>query len=59
MIRGIQMRVGYIAMPSFASRLNDLEIVEITSYVRSSWGNGSSPNTTKALVEKIRANLGL
>ena len=59
MIRGIQMRDGYIPMPSFASRLNDQEIVEITNYVRSSWGNGATPNTTKALVEKIRANPGL
>ena len=59
MIRGIQMRVGYIAMPSFASKLNDQEILEIANYVRSSWGNAASPDATKSLVEKIRANPGL
>jgi mono/diheme cytochrome c family protein len=58
-IRGIQMRDGYIAMPEFASRLSDQEILEIANYVRSSWGNGAAPNVTKSLVEKIRANPGL
>ncbi len=59
MIRGIQGRDGYIAMPGFASRLNDQEILEISNYVRSSWGNRADPNTTKSLVEKIRANPGI
>ena len=59
MIRGIQRRDGYIAMPAFASRLNDQEILEITNYVRSSWGNGANTNATKSLVEKIRANPGI
>ena len=58
-IRGIQGRDGYIAMPGFASRLNDQEILEISNYVRSSWGNRADPNTTKSLVEKIRANPGI
>lgn len=59
MIRGIKRRDGYIAMPSFASRLNDQEILEISNYVRSSWSNGADPNTTKSLVESIRKNPGL
>jgi mono/diheme cytochrome c family protein len=46
-------------MPGFASRLNDQEILEISNYVRSSWGNRADPNTTKSLVEKIRANPGI
>jgi mono/diheme cytochrome c family protein len=58
-ISGIQGRNGYIAMPGFASRLNDQEILEISNYVRSSWGNRTDPNTTKSLVEKIRANPGI
>ena len=58
-IRGIQGRDGYIAMPGFASRLNDQEILEISNYVRLSWGNRADPNTTKSLVEKIRANPGI
>jgi mono/diheme cytochrome c family protein len=53
------MRDGCIAMPSFTSRLNDQEIVEITNYVRSSWGNSAAANNTKALEEKIRVNPGL
>ncbi|MBT8562025.1 c-type cytochrome [Polynucleobacter paneuropaeus] len=59
MIRGIQRRDGYIAMPSFASRLSDQEILEISNYIRSSWGNGPDPNTSITLVEKIRANPGM
>jgi len=59
MIRGIQGRDGYIAMPGFASRLNDQEILEISNYVRSSWGNRADPNVTKSLVEKIRTNPGI
>lgn len=56
MIRGIKQRDGYIAMQSFASTLSDQEILEISNYVRSSWGNGADPNTTKSLVESIRKN---
>jgi len=59
MVRGIQRHDGYIAMPSFASRLSDQEILEIANYVRSSWGNGANPNVTKSLVENIRKNPGL
>lgn len=59
MIRGIQQRGGYIAMPSFAAKLNNEEILEISNYVRSSWGNGADPNTTKSLVESVRKNPGL
>ena len=59
MIRGIQRRDGYIAMPSFASKLNDEEIMEIANYVRSNWGNVANPDVTKALVESIRKNPGL
>ena len=59
MIRGIQMRDGYIPMPSFASRLTDEEILEVANYVRSSWGNDAPPNATKSLVKNIRANPGL
>lgn len=59
MIRGIKQRDGYIAMPSFASTLSDQEILEISNYARSSWGNGADPNVTKSLVESIRKNPGL
>jgi hypothetical protein len=59
MIRGIQRRDGYLVMPEFASRLNDQEILEITNYIRSSWGNTANPNATQSLVKKIRANPGI
>jgi mono/diheme cytochrome c family protein len=59
MIRGIQRRDGYIAMPAFASRLNDQEILDIANYVRSSWGNAANPNATPSLVKNIRANPGI
>ena len=59
MIQGIKQRDGYIAMQSFAPTLNDQEILEISNYVRSSWGNGADPNATKSLVESIRKNPGL
>ena len=58
-IRGITARNGYIPMPSFASRLNDQEIMEIANYVRTNWGNNANPNVTKSLVESIRKNPGL
>ncbi len=58
-IRGITARNGYIPMPSFASRLNDQEIVEITDYIRSNWGNTANPDATKALVEDIRKHPGI
>ena len=59
MIRGIKQRDGYIAMQSFAPTLSNEEILEISNYVRSSWGNGADPNTTKSLVESIRKNPGI
>lgn len=58
-IRGITARNGYIPMPSFASRLNDQEIVEITNYIRSNWGNTANPDATKGLVEDIRKHPGI
>jgi mono/diheme cytochrome c family protein len=58
-IRGITARNGYIPMPSFSSSLNDQEIVEITNYIRSNWGNTANPDATKALVEDIRKHPGI
>ncbi|MBU3567467.1 c-type cytochrome [Polynucleobacter alcilacus] len=56
MIDGIKQRDGYIAMPSYAANLNNEEILEISNYIRASWGNGADPNVTKSLVESIRKN---
>jgi mono/diheme cytochrome c family protein len=59
MIRGVESRNGYIAMPSFASKLSDEEIVTIANYVRTDLGNSASANINAALVKQIRANPGL
>ncbi|ANI99924.1 hypothetical protein A8O14_07490 [Polynucleobacter wuianus] len=58
-IRGIGSRNGYIPMPSFASRLSDEEIAQLSNYVRGSWGNAAAPNVTEAMVKHIRANPGI
>ena len=58
-IRGIGSRNGYIPMPSFASRLNDEEIAQLSNYVRDSWGNSAAPNVTQSMVKNIRANPGI
>ena len=55
-IRGIEARNGYIPMPSFALRLSDEEITQITNYVRASWGNSAAQNVTASMVKSIRAN---
>ncbi|HUL42342.1 MAG TPA: cytochrome c [Burkholderiales bacterium] len=54
-LRGIPARNGYIAMPSFAQRLNDKAIAEIADYVRTSWGNSAQPSVTTQMVGKLRA----
>ena len=58
-IRGVGSRNGYIPMPSFASRLTDEEIAQLSNYVRGSWGNGAAPNVTESMVKNIRANPGI
>jgi mono/diheme cytochrome c family protein len=44
------------AMPSFAWRLDDAEVADVLTYVRSSWGNGAAPVST-GTVAQIRGNL--
>jgi mono/diheme cytochrome c family protein len=43
------------AMPSFAAGLSDSEIAALTNYVRTSWGNNATANTTPAEVMAARA----
>jgi mono/diheme cytochrome c family protein len=43
------------AMPSFATGLSDAEIAALTNYVRTSWGNNATANTTPAEVMAARA----
>jgi mono/diheme cytochrome c family protein len=44
------------AMPSFAWRLDDQEVADVLSYVRSSWGNGAAPVSSGA-VAQVRGGL--
>lgn len=57
-LAGIPARSGYIAMPSFAARLTDQQIADIANYVRTSWGNASTPDATAQAVQALRATLG-
>ena len=50
---------GHAGLKYAASRLNDQEIVEITDYIRSNWGNTANPDATKSLVEDIRKHPGI
>jgi len=43
-------------MPGFAGRLSDLQIAQVLSYVRSSWGNDARPVTTND-VASLRSKL--
>ena len=42
-----------MAMPDLGATLNDTQVAEIASYVRSSWGN-DAPNVSADEVAKIR-----
>ena len=44
------------AMPSFAWRLDDQEVADVLTYVRSSWGNGAAPVSSGA-VAQVRGGL--
>jgi mono/diheme cytochrome c family protein len=44
----------YTAMPPFATSLNDVQIAQITNYLRTSWGNSAQANATAASVAKLR-----
>jgi mono/diheme cytochrome c family protein len=41
-------------MPPFASSLSDAQIVQITNYLRTSWGNSALANATTETVAKLR-----
>ncbi len=44
------------AMPPFAARLTDVQIAQVLTYVRASWGNDARPITTND-VASMRSNL--
>lgn len=53
---GVPQRGGYIPMPAFGGQLDDQQIADIANYVRTSWGNTAPPNSTAAMVAKLRAS---
>ena len=42
-------------MPAFAAQLSDAQVADLANYVRTGWGNAAAPNTTAAMVAKLRA----
>jgi mono/diheme cytochrome c family protein len=46
------------SMPSFAWKLSDAEVADVTTYLRNSWGNRGSPVTPEE-VRKMRSRLDL
>jgi mono/diheme cytochrome c family protein len=56
-VKGVPPRGGMGGMPSFAGALSDQEIADIANYVRTSWGNRATPDTTANLVAAWRKPL--
>jgi mono/diheme cytochrome c family protein len=53
-LEGVPPQGKYIPMPGFASTLSDAQIADIANYIRTSWGNASAPNSSAAMVAKLR-----
>ena len=53
-LNGIAPQGPYVPMPAFAAQLSDAQIAELANYVRTSWGNAAAPNTTAAMVARVR-----
>lgn len=51
-------RPSPLAMPTFAWKLTDEQVADVSTYVRNSWGNQASPVTTEQ-VSKLRKKIGL
>jgi mono/diheme cytochrome c family protein len=53
-LHGVPAQGKYVPMPAFASLLSDQQVADLSNYVRTSWGNAASPNTTAAMAARIR-----
>ena len=53
-LNGLPQRGSYIPMPALGGQLDDQQIADIANYVRTSWGNGAAPNSTAAMVARLR-----
>ena len=54
-LAGVPGKEGYIPMPPFGAQLDDVQIAQITNYVRSSWGNQAGRMVTTGAVATARA----
>ena len=54
LLEGVPTQGKYIQMPGFAGLLSDAQIAELANYVRTSWGNGAAPDTSAAMVSRLR-----
>jgi len=43
------------AMPSFAWRLNDVEVAAVLTYIRNAWGNAAAPVSPDAVTKTRRS----
>jgi mono/diheme cytochrome c family protein len=53
-LNGLPQRGNYIPMPALGGQLDDQQIADIANYVRTSWGNVAAPNSTAAMVARLR-----
>ena len=51
-------RPSPLTMPSFAWKLTDQEIADVSTFIRNSWGNRAAPVSADA-VKSLRHRLGL
>jgi mono/diheme cytochrome c family protein len=57
-IANTSSRPSPLTMPSFAWKLTDQEIADVSTYIRNSWGN-SAPSVPASSVTDLRKTLGL
>ncbi|HSI39017.1 MAG TPA: cytochrome c [Xanthobacteraceae bacterium] len=56
-LEGLPAGGSFGAMPSFAGRLSDRDLADLTNYVRTSWGNAAAPNASAKMVAAWRATV--
>ncbi len=57
-LAGVPSRNGYMAMPPFASTLNNEEIAAVVNYVRTNWGNTAPGLVVPETVAQFRTTIG-
>jgi mono/diheme cytochrome c family protein len=54
-LTGLEPWNGGPAMPSFAAQLSDRQIADVSNFVRTTWGNQGTADTTPAQVKSLRS----